>query len=370
MRVTIIGAGIVGASIAYHLAQHGVSVVLLENDRPGGGTSGATFACLNIFGHRSDSFFDLRLRSIRYLDTLAAEIDAVEFVHKPGTLRWGESDGDWTRLHSETKRLEDRGLPCEYHSAAQVRAELEPALDLSRLDNDVIRVPEEGWLDAPPFIGKLLAAARAVGDVETRDAKAIDLDFSGPAVKVVTTSGTIDSDRLVLAAGIDSIAMCERVGHAFPIERHPGVMRVSAPSATPLHHVVYASDMHLRPDGAGRIMAGLGDAHRAGPTPTQSQASQEALRIEELGDRWLPGFRATPAEAIRVGIRTIWPDDLPVVGWLPNASNAYIAVYHSGITLAPLLGQLCAREIAGDAAGQGLDSYRPDRFDQDVPSVA
>jgi glycine/D-amino acid oxidase-like deaminating enzyme len=64
----------------------------------------------------------------------------------------------------------------------------------------------------------------------------------------------------------------------------------------------------------------------------------------------------------RICVRPLPVDGYPVVGRLPALANAYLAVTHSGMTLAPLLARLIADEIINDACRPELSSYRPARF--------
>ena len=67
------------------------------------------------------------------------------------------------------------------------------------------------------------------------------------------------------------------------------------------------------------------------------------------------------ADAV-VGVRALTADLLPAVGWTYATSGVYVAVTHSGVTLAPVLGELIAAEVAGGADERLLRPFRPTRF--------
>jgi glycine/D-amino acid oxidase-like deaminating enzyme len=70
-----------------------------------------------------------------------------------------------------------------------------------------------------------------------------------------------------------------------------------------------------------------------------------------------------PGEArYRLCVRPLPVDGHPIVGWLPEVSNAYVIVTHSGMTLAPVLARLAGAEIVGGGSGADLEPYRPTRF--------
>ena len=76
----------------------------------------------------------------------------------------------------------------------------------------------------------------------------------------------------------------------------------------------------------------------------------------------VPALGESRIESTRVGVRPIPHDGLPVVGFLPGSQNVYVAVTHSGVTLALQLGQLIAREVALHRPQRLLAPFRPERF--------
>src|SRR5437762_13913768 len=98
MKVVVVGAGIVGMSLAYHLVTNGAEVVVIERDRPGGGASASTFACINFFNYWQPPYFALRRAAIDYTRNLSASIGASDFFHLPGTLRWAEDAPGWDAI--------------------------------------------------------------------------------------------------------------------------------------------------------------------------------------------------------------------------------------------------------------------------------
>ena len=76
----------------------------------------------------------------------------------------------------------------------------------------------------------------------------------------------------------------------------------------------------------------------------------------------LPGIRGVAVERVTVGHRVMPVDEYPVVGFCDRCPNLYIAAMHSGVTLAPLIGQLAALEILDGARVSSLEPYRPSRF--------
>ena len=90
-KVVIVGAGIIGATLGYHLSQRkGVTVTLLERDVPGAGASGHSFAWANAFGKDPREYHTLNRRALDMWYRLAYRLDADIGIHYGGEMRWGE----------------------------------------------------------------------------------------------------------------------------------------------------------------------------------------------------------------------------------------------------------------------------------------
>ncbi len=78
--------------------------------------------------------------------------------------------------------------------------------------------------------------------------------------------------------------------------------------------------------------------------------------------RYLPALSGAKAVPVAVGHRPMPQDGYPVLGFTSKAPNVYLALTHSGVTLAPLIGALAPREIVDGAKVEMLEPFRPDRF--------
>ena len=194
------------------------------------------------------------------------------------------------------------------------------------------------------------------------------LSPEGRIAAVETTSGEIACDALVLAAGTDTTGLAAMGGVHVPQEESPGVVIRTTPMPPLLQNVpvVYApaldegrQEIHLRQCADGRMMIGEGNQESLAEDDSQAHA-------DDLLDRachYLPGLAGAKAEPVPVGWRPMPLDGYPVIGFAAEAPNLYIALTHSGVTLAPVLSQLAAMEICdGAAADAVLGPYRPVRF--------
>ena len=148
----------------------------------------------------------------------------------------------------------------------------------------------------------------------------------------------------------------------------PGVVIRTTPLPPLLRNVpvVYAPalgdgrrEIHIRQCADGRLMIGEGDQESLAEDDSQAHADDLLARAR----RYLPGMGDARAVPVPVGWRPMPRDGYPVMGFAAEAPNLYVALTHSGVTLAPALSQLAAQEICdGTPAEEVLGPYRPQRF--------
>src|ERR1700730_7066615 len=146
IKVIVIGAGVMGASTAYRLAQAGAVVTVLEATRIGGGTSGISFAWPNANKNPPKAYHDLNVAGMKAYAALADEFGATPWWHGGGSLEW-EAEPDRTAQRNNVEQLRSWGYAAEWFTPRQVQ-ELEPDVDPATIgDPPVAFFPEEGLLD-------------------------------------------------------------------------------------------------------------------------------------------------------------------------------------------------------------------------------
>jgi glycine/D-amino acid oxidase-like deaminating enzyme len=101
-----------------------------------------------------------------------------------------------------------------------------------------------------------------------------------------------------------------------------------------------------------------GSSHDGSPSVLRRLA-REAI---ETGRRYVPALEGASVDTAHVCVRALPRDGLPVVGWIPGVDGLYVLVAHAAVTLAPILGEAAASEIAGRREHTMFDRFRPDRF--------
>ena len=113
MKTIVIGAGVMGASVAYRLAQAGAAVTVLEATRIGGGTSGISFAWTNAHKKPPKPYHDLNVAGMKAHAALADEFGATPWWHGGGSLEW-EAEPDRTAQRENIEQLRSWGYAAEW----------------------------------------------------------------------------------------------------------------------------------------------------------------------------------------------------------------------------------------------------------------
>ena len=367
-RIVVVGAGIVGASIAYHLSRRkDVAVTVLERDEPCAGASGHSFAWLNSFGKDPVSYHHFNRRSMDIWDRFARRLGMDLDLHWGGELRWESTPERADALHQRIKQLQVWGYPSRIISRDEIR-ELEPGLSPGPVTTASFS-EIDGRVDPLKVIEACLQRAREVGAVVHTHTPVTELylDRQGRIEAVNTPSGKISCDVVVLANGTATTELAATADVHIPQQNSPGVVIRTDPQPPILHNVSVLHlppidkdrhEIHLR-QSADRTFA-IGQGSQESVDRDDSQAHADALLSRAI--HYLPALAGARAIPKPVGYRPMPIDGLPVLGFCQATPNLYIALMHSGVTLAPLVGELATLEIVDGACVEMLAPYRPERF--------
>ncbi|MFD9702728.1 NAD(P)/FAD-dependent oxidoreductase [Lentzea sp. NPDC059081] len=346
MRVVVVGAGVYGAAVAAALARRGAAVTVVDGSAPGSGTSGASFAWVNSRNKQPLHYHELNVAGMAAHRQLAAEVPLGDWYHGGGGLTWGG-----TEVRERVDALRELGYAAEVVTRAEAM-ELEPGIDPARLPDDGIGYfPDEGWVEPVRLIGHLLA--RGV-QLVTGDA-VVAVDLRGDVVRGVRLASGVEigADAVVNCAGAKAAEVAAMVGLTLPMSNLRCLLVYTSPVAVPLARVVHAPDVHLRPEGDGRILLHSGEIDRNG----------EVEKLVHAAASVYPGIRHATVESVRAGERPIPGDGLPVLGRVAGVRNYFFAVSHSAVTLCLHVGGLVADEVLGEERDE-LAAYRVERFGQ------
>ncbi|MFK7915400.1 MAG: NAD(P)/FAD-dependent oxidoreductase, partial [Pseudomonadales bacterium] len=370
LRVVVAGAGIVGASIAYHLARAGAAVTVIDQQGPATHASRGTFAWINAtWAKQPRHYHGLNQQGVT--DWLQLQSELALPVRWGGSLEWFASDARQQRLAEQIAEQVAWGEPASMVHA-ETLAQLEPELAVPP-GLSAAYSPNDGAVDPVAATLKLLAAAQQLGAKVRFPVTLQNVTTAGGKLTgVQTTAGLLPADRLVLATGATELA--ERItGAALPQRSTPGAIAFTQPMPRLLNRVISAPGVHMHQRDDGRFVLGEQEgapdntAHqmrlqgRPNDFPNEEIARQHGNRMLEIARRWLPGLKAAVIDTAVIGWRPLPVDGHPVLGATPASPDVYVAIMHSGVSLAPVVGQLAAYELTAGAALEQLSPYRPTR---------
>lgn len=372
-RVAVIGAGIVGASIAYNLSKRGCDVVVIEKNAPASQASGNSFAWLNAsYYDMPRSYYTLRTHSLNEYHRLAQDVEIP--VHWGGSLEWYESDEQQQDVIDGVRRIQSSGAPTWMIDAAKA-SKIDPNIHIDP-DRLIVWCSRDGAIDPARTTRALLQKAEYYGAAVLHPATVTGIVQQRNGIRVVSNVENFDVDLAVIAAGVGASEIAKMAGLEIDPMRPPtpGIIVTTEPMPRIVNAVAYTSDTHFHQRSDGRVILG----EKAGPPPTNEHramligrpntypspelATEHATRVIDVARRYIPGIADAKIERVGVGWRPLPRDGLPVVGHPMSVPGIYLAAMHSGVTLAPIIGHLAAMEILDGVRVDMLTDFRYERF--------
>ncbi|MEV4113618.1 glycine oxidase ThiO [Nonomuraea sp. NPDC049695] len=346
----IVGAGVVGLSVAWRLARDGRPVTLVD-PAPASGASHAAagmLAPVSEVSYTEAPLLRLGAASLRRWPGFAAELAAdaglagVEALdlRSDGTLDVAFGADDLAALDELAAYMEKLELPVERLSGRECRR-LEPMLAPSVRGG--LLAPGDAWVDPRRVTAALLAALDRLGVPLVR-ARAGELlrDGGGRVTGVrLDQGGEIPAERVVLAAGAWSAGLAE-----VPVRPVKGqIMRLRSPQPLLTRCVrgtVHGTPVYLVPRGDGELVVGATQEEMGFDTRVTAGGLYELLRdAREL----VPGVTELEVADVVAGLRPGTPDNLPVIGPSGTPGLALATGHHrGGVLLAPLTADILRGE--------------------------
>jgi glycine/D-amino acid oxidase-like deaminating enzyme len=367
----VIGAGVLGVCVAARLADAGIRVTLLDRAQPGRAATRSSFAWLNANQKVPRAYHDLNHAGMRAWSELAASLGGAAWYRPAGNIEWAASAAGRAQLAARVRRLAGWAYPARLIDAAEA-AGLEPSLRLPRPTPDTAWFPDEGYLLTEPLVTQLVGHAVQHGAtvLTGEQGLVVGLDAAGGAVR--TAGGqVIPADAVVCCAGrwVPELAALAAATCPVPLgpwaapgAAAPGLVVRAGPVTPPgLARMVHAPEVYLRPHSGGLVHLEAPDAAVDLHTPA-TELRAWANELLSRARRVVSGLQDASVVSYRVCVRPMPADGQSIVGWLPGASRLYVAVTHSGVTLAAHLARLITTELLSGAPAAETAPYRPDRF--------
>ncbi|MFL6101346.1 MAG: FAD-dependent oxidoreductase [Actinomycetales bacterium] len=373
-QVVIIGGGVVGCSIAYHLAQRGVSDVLVLERRAL--TEGSTWHAAGLVGQlRSNSNLTQLMRaSVETYQNLEGATGYPTGWHGVGSLRLASSPDRWEELKRIATSGRSFGFEVELVSPAQA-LELFPLLDVDGVYG-ATWVPTDGYVDPSQLTHSFATGARAAGVQIEQGCRVVGVERSARRVTaVVTEQGRVECDTLVNATGMWGAETAALAGAQVAVSavEHQYVVtekRDDIPADLPTLRDPDGR-FYLKPEGGALVVGGWEDGTRAPWRVIPRDLGPELFAPDH--DRFEPLGEATAARIPafgELGIRT-WvngpipfsPDAEPLMGVTEDLDNLFHCCgFSAGIAAAGGAGRAMAAWIVDGDPGMDLWPFDVRRF--------
>jgi D-amino-acid dehydrogenase len=406
----VLGAGIVGTSVALHLAKRGLSVALIDRAGVGEQTSYGNAGIIEgntVFPPAFPSDFGalarialkrateanyhlsflpqiapwlmafrtasrpqrlienarlirpLFARAVAEHETLLAEAGGSRFLRKTGWLKVYRSERGFTALKPEFDVAAQLGLPLQSLDTAGAQA-LEPSLN--PVFAHAVYWPQAASVSNPFGVTRAYAARFAALGGVTLAGDARSLHRAGSRWRVETNEGGIDSPEVVAALGPWALDLLEPLGLKMPLMVKRGYHR---------HFRAQGNATLARPvldTGVGYVITPMEQGIRM--TTGVEFAPRDAAPSPVQFDRIMPRARelfplgARADDKTWLGSRPCFPDSRPVIGPAPGLAGLWLAIGHAhwGLTLGPATGRMIAEMMAGEAPFCDPAPYRAERF--------
>ena len=351
-HVIVVGAGVIGAAVASRLARKGARVSILEKSDMGGGLATAkSWAWLNAAWGNPEPYCHLRQASLAEWRVLEETIPGIS-PRWCGSLSWDLTE----EVLRKSVPIQSRwGYNVELVDAGRTH-QLEPALRIP--PKIAVYAPDEGAIEPVAATQAMLKDAETHGASLSYGAEVVRFLITGDNVAgVILSDGTeIPADEVILACGSETVGLAKEVGQPMPLDAPPGLLATTEPIEKVLNGLVISPGAHVRqrPDGsliAGTDFAGAdpgndpeGVAQDIMGTVAGLIKSKAPLRLA----LWTVGYRPTPNDGVSIAGRVM--------------PGLLVAVTHSGVTLAPILGKLLSSELLTGDRDPLLAPFGPDRF--------
>jgi glycine/D-amino acid oxidase-like deaminating enzyme len=413
-HVVMVGAGILGSSVAYHLARqlhdcddlekqsHSITVIdaACSDIHDPGPTTEASFGWINANFEKQPPFY-------QQLNVLGMHA----WRHNPMLRALAQWNGSIVRVAVPSLELLESSSFGGYYNRAigpltpsELHA-MEPKLNFSRADTNALPshltsssfylFPNEGSVDPSTTVISMRLAAAKLGVsfiwrhkvrrvIRSDDGTVEDVLYSPVDLADYDNIETMQANQIVIAAGIGSADIA--LG-GLPLQSNSSIAGCIVHYENPViaddqertvNRVIVdmVHQYHILQRSNGTIVVGGGGFLQVGGTnATLASCQQETLSnsvSDQINKAALPLAANVQQVCMKQADRPIPLDGFPCIGYFPNGSSSqrtlYSLVSHSGITLAPILSALAATEIVhrGEWSLEVLRSFRPDRFDVEL----
>lgn len=350
MRVVVVGCGIVGAAIAYELSQiAALTVTVLDHQQPAQASTGAALGVLMGAISQKAKGKNLQMRLVgiqqynRWVPTIEKLTGRKILFNQQGILRLCFEGEDLQVWRSLSTIRQQQGWTLEVCDR-DFLANQYPYLNLEGVIG-VVYSPQDRQIDPTAMTLGLVEAAKQQGAVFHFGTQVIDAHPKEQTLALQTTQGAIETDWLIIAAGLGSPALAEKLQYAVDIRPVLGqALQVKLPrplSNSDLQPAITGNDVHLVPLRGNEYWIGATVEFADEAAANALTLQPAAARLETLMQQAIamcPAFKDATIERQWFGLRPRpFGRPAPIIERLPNHPRVILASghYRNGVLLAP-----------------------------------
>ena len=361
----VVGGGVVGASIGFGLARRGARVAILDQGDAALRSSRVNFGLvwLQSKGDGMPDYGRWTRRSADLWTGFAAELrelSGIDTEHEQnGGVSFCLGEAEFEQRRNTIQRMHNQVEPWVYETRMIDRKEVEALYPGVRFGPEMVGAsfcPHDGVSNPLRLLQSLHGALKTIGVAYRPDAPATAIRRDGGGFAIDTPAGTFRAGKLVLAAGHATTKLAAPLGLEAPIVPERGQLVVTERVAPILP--IPASGVRQTRDGT--IM--IGTTHEAAPDLTTRTTTGNMVHIAERAVQVLPDLARLRIVRSWLGLRVLSPDGFPVYMESETHPGAYVAICHSGNTLAAVHANDLAEAFLAHRLPERLDSFHPRRF--------
>ena len=380
--VIIIGSGVIGGSLAWHLAKKGKKVLVLEKKDTASGAAGATDGVVGYHTKKPGKQMDLAVQSIRMFDTLEEELgEPIAYGLRAGGMQPVENKTQWDILSAIVEEQVKSGVDIRMISAEEAR-KIEP--QLSEDIYGALYSPTGGKINPLKLTMAFTHAAKRLGAEYKYQTEVTGFIIeNGVCLGVRTKDEEFYADAVVNCCGAWAGEVAALAGLDLPIKPRKGQLAVTEPIAPFMTATLQCARYNVikfRPET-------IKDENvlKLGQSLSIEQQEEGGLIIggtREFADfegentfvaidammkraaRFFPALRNVSVIRFFSGFRPYTPDGMPLLGPVKTLDHFYMAAGHEGdgIALSPVTGKLMAEYIVDGKPSYDISDFSPNRF--------
>jgi len=381
----IVGAGVVGCSIAYHLTQVGLRVALIEQKHVGSGASGANFGMVQSNDVEINHSIPMVKTGYARFDTLEEELGMSLEFKRVASLRLLSSEAQWNTSKERASILPKVGIPYEYVPPERI-PEIEPAVDISGLYGATY-ASYQGQVN--PFLlmwGFLRIANQKGMDIFTYTEVKEFIIKSGRIIGVKTNNNTIMGGVVILATA----AWTRKLGKQFGMNWNIHTFRASAMvterfEKLQIRNIITSAD-HIEteingPEDAELTVLALTQTPEGNFLIAQADRPGEVLdgkishaapqAMASMATRFFPILKSARIIRSWTAPTTYTDDGMPLLGFVKDIEGLILAAsFRSAIVNSPIAGEIVTQLITqGSCDIIDISPFAPDRIMKQADTV-